>query len=480
MRVQGEPRMSSHMARQEVIDQAANFIAQADALLVTAGAGMSVDSGLPDFRSVDGFWRQYPALRPLGLSFEQIAQPHWFNYAPAMAWAWYGHRQELYRAAEPHRGYQHLKTWGDAMPAGYFVVTSNVDSQFQKASFSPIRILEIHGNIFQLQCTVPCRDFVWQDSALDLKIDVESLRADGKLPHCPECGALARPNIMMFNDGTWVSAYRDKQEPEFNGWLSAINGKRLVVIECGAGTAIAKIRRLAESLGSMPGCVHIRVNPDGIGGDDVATLLKLPALQALTAIERALPAAFRQRCLQEAERRAANRTSTNVFDFMAERAKSDPGGVISTVPCDDLHHIKSTKAYSKAFQVKLKSGWTAWVDQIDVKRTYGGLLEGLPDKSMADKEIRDAIAFVNASFHGPEPVVITPKLFDAHSATPVMPPLRFAAQIRAWQPLNDEDDGSWMNLIWFAEVDDNKPLKAFVEEALAQIDWQSKAEGYEV
>ena len=45
------------------IRQAAELIGRADALLVTAGAGMGVDSGLPDFRGKDGFWREYPALK---------------------------------------------------------------------------------------------------------------------------------------------------------------------------------------------------------------------------------------------------------------------------------------------------------------------------------------------------------------------------------------------------------------------------------
>ena len=132
-------------ADRDLITRAAQAIAEADALLIAAGAGMSVDSGLPDFRSRDGFWRQYPALEPLGLSFEQIAQPQWFNYAPAMAWAWYGHRQGLYRSTEPHAGYRLLRAWGEAMPAGCFVVTSNVDGQFEKARFSPARVSSVRS-----------------------------------------------------------------------------------------------------------------------------------------------------------------------------------------------------------------------------------------------------------------------------------------------------------------------------------------------
>ena len=109
------------------IPRVAALIAQADALLITAGAGMSVDSGLPDFRGGQGFWRAYPPLEKLRISFEEMAQPHWFDSQPEMAWAFYGHRQQLYRGTKPHLGFAMLLDWGRAMRGGYFVVTSNVD-----------------------------------------------------------------------------------------------------------------------------------------------------------------------------------------------------------------------------------------------------------------------------------------------------------------------------------------------------------------
>ena len=53
--------------------EAARIVADARALLITAGAGMGVDSGLPDFRGPEGFWRAYPAFRRLGLDFVSLA-----------------------------------------------------------------------------------------------------------------------------------------------------------------------------------------------------------------------------------------------------------------------------------------------------------------------------------------------------------------------------------------------------------------------
>ena len=59
-------------------------------LLFTAGAGMGVDSGLPDFRGDKGFWKAYPAL--FGHSFSDMANPSWFDSDPRLAWGFYGHR----------------------------------------------------------------------------------------------------------------------------------------------------------------------------------------------------------------------------------------------------------------------------------------------------------------------------------------------------------------------------------------------------
>src|SRR5690349_16282268 len=84
--------------------RAAEVLRSARALLIGAGAGMGVDSGLPDFRGTEGFWRAYPAYAKLGLDFASMANPHWFEQDPAFAWGFYGHRLHLYRDTLPHPG----------------------------------------------------------------------------------------------------------------------------------------------------------------------------------------------------------------------------------------------------------------------------------------------------------------------------------------------------------------------------------------
>ena len=102
--------------------------------MITAGAGMGVDSGLPDFRSEGGFWRAYPRLAQLGLEFEDMAQPRWFRDDARMAWAFYGHRPRS-TAHDAACRLCSAAAYRAEPPAGYFVYTSNVDGQFETAGF---------------------------------------------------------------------------------------------------------------------------------------------------------------------------------------------------------------------------------------------------------------------------------------------------------------------------------------------------------
>lgn len=144
------------MTDDAVVQRAAMAVESADALLIGAGAGMGVDSGLPDFRGDQGFWQAYPPYAKRGLGFRSLANPQWFTSDPAFAWGFYGHRLNLYRRTQPHDGFRILRAWARQMAQGAFVYTSNVDGQFQRAGFDPERIVEVHGAIDWMQCTRNC------------------------------------------------------------------------------------------------------------------------------------------------------------------------------------------------------------------------------------------------------------------------------------------------------------------------------------
>ena len=81
----------------EVLRKAADAFGRAEVLVLTSGAGMGVDSGLPDFRGERGFWKAYPMYERLGLTFVGAANPAHFIHDPAFGWGFYGHRTRLYR-----------------------------------------------------------------------------------------------------------------------------------------------------------------------------------------------------------------------------------------------------------------------------------------------------------------------------------------------------------------------------------------------
>src|SRR5262245_39707014 len=178
------------LSMEESLQTAADVINTADALIIAAGAGMGIDSGLPDFRGPEGFWRAYPPYAKLGLRFTQLANPRWFRDDPTLAWGFYGHRLNTYRAATPHAGFQILPRWADAKPRSSFIFTSNVDGHFQKAEFAEETIVEVHGSVHWMQCTRSCGVGIYPTAELGVEIDKMTMRAQEPLPVCPQCGAL--------------------------------------------------------------------------------------------------------------------------------------------------------------------------------------------------------------------------------------------------------------------------------------------------
>lgn len=264
----------------ESIFRAVSLISDADALLITTGAGFGVDSGLPDFRGNHGFWKAYPALGRAQIDFHEIANPQAFSDDPTLAWGFYGHRLNLYRSTIPHGGFHILQRWGMTKTHGFFVFTSNVDGQFQMAGIADNHIHECHGSIHHLQCVDKRCGEVWSAEDFHPVVDVESCRLLSDLPSCPMCGALARPNILMFSDWNWVSDRYDGQETMLNSWLKI--PKKLVLIELGAGIAIPSVRHFGESL-NVP---IIRINLRESEGHR-ADILSIPlgAFEALSLMD---------------------------------------------------------------------------------------------------------------------------------------------------------------------------------------------------
>jgi NAD-dependent SIR2 family protein deacetylase len=247
---------------------------------------MGVDSGLPDFRGDHGFWNAYPMYRHLDISFVAAANPAHFERDPAFGWGFYGHRTNLYRQTVPHHGFELLRRWAERFDLDTFVVTSNVDGQFQKAGFAEEAILEVHGSIHHLQCIKPCSMEIWPNDA-EIPVDPTTMRA-GVIPRCRRCGDTARPNVLMFGDSSWIGGRSHGQQIRFDLFCEQHRDAPLAVVELGAGTAIPTIRYLSEELGRHRKAGVIRINPrePHIGPPHIS--LPCGALEGLCAIEHAL------------------------------------------------------------------------------------------------------------------------------------------------------------------------------------------------
>jgi NAD-dependent SIR2 family protein deacetylase len=137
--------------------------------------------------------------------------------------------------------------------------TTNVDGHFQKAGFEDRQLEECHGSLHHLRCLRPRSNDIWGADAVVPLIDTELCRWQGELPRCPKCGAVARPNILMFGDFEWIEARSDAQRVRRNRWLA--NVERPAIIEMGAGVDIPSVRHFGHALVRGKGARLIRLNP---------------------------------------------------------------------------------------------------------------------------------------------------------------------------------------------------------------------------
>jgi NAD-dependent SIR2 family protein deacetylase len=205
-----------------------------------------------------------------------------------LAWGFYGHRLNLYRRTAPHEGFQILKTWARRMPRGHFVYTSNVDGHFQSAGFAATGILEVHGTLAFMQCTEACGIGIFPTPDEPVALDDATMRAREPLPACPGCGGLARPNVLMFGDADWEDTHASAQAARLQAWLQSVDGARLVIVECGAGTGVPTVRYFCESIAARHGGLLIRINlrDSHVPANQIG--LPLAALDALQRLDQRL------------------------------------------------------------------------------------------------------------------------------------------------------------------------------------------------
>ncbi len=171
-------------------DKAAELLARSRFAVAFTGAGISAESGIPTFRGFNGLWKHY---RP-----EELATPEAFRGNPELVWEFYRWRMGLIGKAKPNRAHLALAEL-EKMGVIKAVITQNVDDLHREAGSR--KLIELHGNIFRVRCTSCAYRENLKDSGR-----LESFLKEEKLPSCPRCGSLLRPDVVWFGEPLPVNA----------------------------------------------------------------------------------------------------------------------------------------------------------------------------------------------------------------------------------------------------------------------------------
>jgi NAD-dependent deacetylase len=152
---------------------------------IVTGAGVSAASGVPTFRGAGGLWRNRSA--------QQLATPEAFAHDPLVVWEWYAWRREIIGGCTPNSAHRTIAKWSER--AGVTLVTQNVDGLHERAGTR--NVIRYHGSIWTLKCWGRCGAPDWDD----LNVPLTPLP-----PHCPACGALARPGVVWFGEAIPTAA----------------------------------------------------------------------------------------------------------------------------------------------------------------------------------------------------------------------------------------------------------------------------------
>jgi NAD-dependent deacetylase len=159
----------------------ASLIRERGPAVVLSGAGMSTESGIPDFRSAGGLWEEVDPYA--------VASIEAFHRDPLRVWRWYGKRIGALVAAEPNQGHLAL---AELQRAGHVraVATQNIDALHTRAGSDDV--IELHGSIRRFHC-LSC-------GAHETLDDVLGQLRERETPVCGVCGAILKPGVVMFGE----------------------------------------------------------------------------------------------------------------------------------------------------------------------------------------------------------------------------------------------------------------------------------------
>ena len=210
------------------------------------GAGVSTESGIPDFRSIDGLYQQKWKYPP-----EQIISHSFFEYDPVEFYRFY--REKLVPSNEIKPNAAHYKL-AELEEKGKLigVITQNIDGLHQKAGSK--KVFELHGSTLRNYCT-KCGEFY------DEQFILQSENAPDKLPHCTKCGGLVKPDVVLYEEGL--------DDAIVNGAIDAISNADTLII---GGTSLV-VYPAAGLINYFKGENLVLINKSQTSCDHKATLV---------------------------------------------------------------------------------------------------------------------------------------------------------------------------------------------------------------
>ncbi|MCR5228879.1 MAG: NAD-dependent protein deacylase [Solobacterium sp.] len=187
---------------QRKIEELQTIIDEGRRIVFFTGAGVSTDSGIPDFRSQDGLYSMQYRYPP-----EEIISHHFFEENPEEFYRFYKDKM-LILDAEPNDTHK-LMAKLEAKGKSLGVVTQNIDGLHQKAGSK--RVYELHGSVLRNYCT-RCGKF----------FDASYIKNSSGIPCCDKCGAIVKPDVVLYEEGL--------SSPVINGAVAAIQSADVLIV----------------------------------------------------------------------------------------------------------------------------------------------------------------------------------------------------------------------------------------------------------
>jgi NAD-dependent deacetylase len=243
------------LASSAAIEDAAELVRKAKRAVILTGAGISTPSGIPDFRSEGkGLWSRDEPL--------EVASLTTFRTAPERFFQWFRPLADQIFYAEPnaaHLALAQLETAGHVKT----IITQNIDALHQKAGSTCV--VETHGTMRTLTCTSCYQKF---EAELYLRDFIDT----GKLPTCPQCNGVLKPDVILFGEqlphAAWVTAQRAARQCD----LMLVAGSSLEVLPV-AGLPMQAIDHGAHLIVVNNTPTYVNVRADIVIMENVASIL---------------------------------------------------------------------------------------------------------------------------------------------------------------------------------------------------------------